>query len=113
MPDDPKAAADASVPEHDPERSRRDHQAISQLADDLLPALIAKLASSGLGEIEVREGGWRARLRKPAAADVRRAAARAAGEGHSSPAIRPEGTMRHESSRRAAPTPAIRTRSPT
>jgi biotin carboxyl carrier protein len=83
MPDDPKVAADAPAPDHDPERSRRDHRAISQLADDLLPALIAKLASSGLGEIEVRESGWRARLRKPAA-DGRRAAVRAAGEGHSS-----------------------------
>ena len=84
MPDDPKAAADTPAPDHDLERSRRDHQAIAQLADDLLPALIAKLASSGLGEIEVRESGWRARLRKPAVADARRAAQRAAGEGHSS-----------------------------
>lgn len=50
-------------------RARRDHQAISRLADDLLPALIAKLAASGLGEIEVREGEWKARLRKPAGAD--------------------------------------------
>jgi biotin carboxyl carrier protein len=50
-------------------RAQRDHKAISRLADDLLPALIAKLAASGLGEIEVREGGWKARLRKPAGAD--------------------------------------------
>jgi biotin carboxyl carrier protein len=50
-------------------RSERDHKAISGLADDLLPALIAKLAASGLGEIEVREGAWKARLRKPAGAD--------------------------------------------
>jgi biotin carboxyl carrier protein len=81
MPDDPKAAADAADAA-DPARSRRDHEAISKLADDLLPALIAKLAYSGLGEIEVHEGGWRARLRKPAA-ESRRAAARSAGEGHS------------------------------
>ena len=45
---------------------RRDHDAIAGLADDLLPALIAKLAASGLGEIEVRQGGWKARLRMPA-----------------------------------------------
>ena len=45
---------------------QRDHDAIAGLADDLLPALIAKLAASGLGEIEVREGGWKARLRMPA-----------------------------------------------
>ncbi len=47
-------------------RTARDHQAISDLAGDLLPALIAKLSASNLGEIEVREGPWKARLRKPA-----------------------------------------------
>jgi biotin carboxyl carrier protein len=46
-------------------RIRRDHDAILRLADELLPALIAKLSASGLGEIEVREGTWKARLRKP------------------------------------------------
>jgi biotin carboxyl carrier protein len=48
-------------------QARRNHAAIARLSDDLLPALIAKLAASGLGEIEVREGGWKARLRMPAA----------------------------------------------
>ena len=48
---------------------KRDHETIARLADDLLPALIAKLAASGLGEIEVREGGWKARLRMPATTD--------------------------------------------
>ena len=55
----------------DPEKALRikqDHDAIARLADDLLPALIAKLASSGLGEIEVHQGGWKARLRRPATA---------------------------------------------
>jgi biotin carboxyl carrier protein len=47
-------------------RTKQDHAAIGRLADDLLPTLIAKLAASGLGEIEVRQGGWKARLRKPA-----------------------------------------------
>ncbi|MGD0018352.1 MAG: hypothetical protein ABSD62_03780 [Candidatus Limnocylindrales bacterium] len=64
-------------------RTVRDHRAISNLADDLLPALIAKLAASGLGEIEVREGGWKARLRKPSGADDRRAAGRSSVDGHS------------------------------
>ncbi len=64
-------------------RIRRDHEAIGRLADDLLPALIAKLAASGLGEIEVRENGWKARLRKPAGSDeARRLAARAGVESH-------------------------------
>src|SRR5450759_2876188 len=57
----------------DPERTLRiqqDHDAIARLADDILPALIAKLTSGGLGEIEVRQGGWKARLRKPATAVI-------------------------------------------
>jgi len=45
-----------------------DHAAIDRLADELVPALIAKLGSTNLGEIEVREGDWRLRLRRPAAA---------------------------------------------
>ena len=44
-----------------------DHAAIDRLADELLPALIAKLGATGLGELEVREGPWRVRLRRPAA----------------------------------------------
>jgi len=62
--------------------SNRDHEAIGRLADELLPALIAKLTASGLGEIEVRESGWKARLRKPAGRDETPRAPRAA-EAHS------------------------------
>src|SRR6186997_1532602 len=47
-----------------------DHAAIDRLADGLLPALIAKLGATGLGELEVREGDWRVRLRRPADAPV-------------------------------------------
>ena len=43
-----------------------DHAAIERLADDLLPALAAKLAASGLGEIEVGEDDWTVRVRRPA-----------------------------------------------
>ena len=43
-----------------------DHAAIDRLSGELLPALIAKLGATGLGELEVREGGWRVRLRRPA-----------------------------------------------
>ena len=42
-----------------------DHAAIDRLSGDLLPALIAKLGATGLGELEVREGTWRVRLRRP------------------------------------------------
>jgi biotin carboxyl carrier protein len=54
-----------------PERSAAersaDHAAIDRLTAELLPALIAKLGATGLGELEVREGGWRVRLRRPGA----------------------------------------------
>jgi acetyl-CoA carboxylase biotin carboxyl carrier protein len=43
-----------------------DHAAIERLTGELLPALVAKLGASGLGEIEVREGPWKVRLRRPA-----------------------------------------------
>jgi biotin carboxyl carrier protein len=43
-----------------------DHAAIDRLATDLLPALIARLGATGLGEIEVRRDGWRVRVRRPA-----------------------------------------------
>jgi biotin carboxyl carrier protein len=42
-----------------------DHAAIERLSTELLPALIAKLGATGLGELEVREGAWRVRLRRP------------------------------------------------
>jgi biotin carboxyl carrier protein len=53
---------------HDRSAAERaaDHAAIDRLADGLLPALIAKLGATGLGELEVREGPWRVRLRRPA-----------------------------------------------
>ena len=47
---------------------RDDHAAIRRLADELLPALVARLEASPLGELEVRQDGWRLRLRKPSEA---------------------------------------------
>ncbi len=44
-----------------------DHAAIDRLTAELLPALITKLGATGLGELEVREGAWRVRLRRPRA----------------------------------------------
>jgi biotin carboxyl carrier protein len=43
-----------------------DHASIDRLATELLPSLMAKLAATGLGELEVREGSWKVRLRRPA-----------------------------------------------
>jgi biotin carboxyl carrier protein len=47
-----------------PEARAADHAAIDRLADELLPALAAKLGATGLGEIELREGDWRLRVRR-------------------------------------------------
>jgi biotin carboxyl carrier protein len=52
------------------DRRLEDHAEIGRLSDALLPALIAKLATTRLGELEVREGDWRVRLRRPAAPDL-------------------------------------------
>jgi acetyl-CoA carboxylase biotin carboxyl carrier protein len=71
VPGSPPQDADASS------QRAEDHAAIDRLADELLPALIAKLAATGLGELEVREGDWKVRLRRPAAATAKRTAERA------------------------------------
>lgn len=42
------------------------HETIARLADEVLPLLIARLGESGLGELEVRQDGWRVRLRRSA-----------------------------------------------
>ncbi len=41
-----------------------DAAAMGRLADELLPALIARLEASTLGELEIRRNGWRVRLRR-------------------------------------------------
>jgi acetyl-CoA carboxylase biotin carboxyl carrier protein len=46
------------------DEGREGTNAIEQLADEVLPALIARLAESGLGELEISEPGWRVRLRR-------------------------------------------------
>jgi biotin carboxyl carrier protein len=56
---------DRSTSERSEAARRADHAAIAKLTDDLLPALVAKLGSTNLGELEVREGGWQVRLRRP------------------------------------------------
>jgi biotin carboxyl carrier protein len=61
----PDEAQSVSHERTDAERSA-DHAAIERLSTELLPALIAKLGATGLGELDVREGGWRVRLRRPA-----------------------------------------------
>jgi biotin carboxyl carrier protein len=43
-----------------------DHAGLLHLSETLVPALVSRLNASGLGELEVREGEWRVRLRRPA-----------------------------------------------
>ena len=62
--------SDGQPSDRSPEERASDHAAIDRLAAELLPALVAKLGATGLGELEVREGGWRVRLRRPAGAGV-------------------------------------------
>lgn len=58
-------------PERSPAERAADHAAIERLSEELLPTLVARLAATGLGELEVREGTWRVRLRRaPGAVSV-------------------------------------------
>lgn len=66
----PDRQTDADAPTADARTA--DHASIDRLATDLLPALVAKLSATGLGEIEVREGDWKVRLRRPADIEARR-----------------------------------------
>jgi biotin carboxyl carrier protein len=58
------AAREANDP-RTPEDRAADHATIDRLAEDLVPALIAKLSASGLGEIEIAEEAWTIRVRRP------------------------------------------------
>jgi biotin carboxyl carrier protein len=94
------------VPDAGPRRERAtdaartaDHAGIARLTDELLPALIAKLGTTHLGELEVREGEWHVRLRRPfgtAPGEGRRATdrpsrAQPGHEGHGHGRAAPEG----------------------
>jgi biotin carboxyl carrier protein len=101
---------------HEPrghEARAADHAAIERLAEDLVPALIAKLAASGLGEIEVGEGAWTIRVRRPGAgqgsiAHNRRAAdgASRSQPGHAGHGHAPGGFEGHRSARDPRPASA-------
>jgi biotin carboxyl carrier protein len=56
---------EASTTDRSDAARRADHAGIARLTEDLLPALLAKLGSTNLGELEVREGDWHVRLRRP------------------------------------------------
>jgi len=86
-----------------PDAREADHAEIGRLTETLLPALIAKLGSTRLGELEVREGEWRVRLRRPASGDGlnygrrvtdRPSRAQPGHEGHGHPRGAPEALQR-------------------
>ncbi len=100
---DDRSLARSSAERTDEERAS-DHAGIDHLADELLPALVAKLSGTGLGEIEVREGDWKVRVRRPAGdgpAPARRAAERPsrAQPGHAGHGHPPAGFEGHRSAR--------------
>src|SRR3954471_11797990 len=72
------------MPEPTPPRDRTpaerqaDHEGLARLSESLVPALVQKLNASALGELEVREGDWRIRLRRHASSTPRRERARLA-----------------------------------
>ena len=65
-PEPAETREDAAIPERSESDRLADHAEIDRLTDDLVPALIAKLSATGLGEIEVGEGSWTVRVRRPA-----------------------------------------------
>jgi biotin carboxyl carrier protein len=87
----------------DPAQRAEDHAGIGRLADGLVPALIARLASSELAELEVQEGDWRVRLRRPSvhvaqpakAASDRTARASGGHDAHGHPRSAGEGKRRN------------------
>jgi biotin carboxyl carrier protein len=60
------AAEDKATDSVEPVPSGDGPAVLSRLADELLPTLIARLEHSHLGELEVRQDGWRVRLRRAA-----------------------------------------------
>jgi biotin carboxyl carrier protein len=46
--------------------SSEDRATIARLAEEIVPALSATLAAAGLAEVEVRQAGWRVRVRRAA-----------------------------------------------
>jgi len=49
------------------EQTAQARATIARLADEVVPILIERLTKSDLAELEVRENGWRVRLRRPLA----------------------------------------------
>jgi acetyl-CoA carboxylase biotin carboxyl carrier protein len=82
---------------------------LDALADEILPALIARLRASGLAELEVRHAGWRVRLRRDLRSQ-RRSSRPASGEAAhgEAPDDAADGTARSPAVGYFSPGPALR-----
>jgi acetyl-CoA carboxylase biotin carboxyl carrier protein len=86
-----------------------DHAGLSRLSDTLVPALVSKLNGSGLGELEVREGDWKIRLRRPPgpASPPRRERPRPGGHGPARQAVPAVAAEPRDPHRAPALSPAV------
>ena len=86
-----------------PAQRETDHASLARLSETLVPALVQKLNTSGLGELEIREGNWRVRLRRPAGGGA--SAAPAAGRRAERPRLATHALDRDAHTPREAPEP--------
>ena len=102
-------------PRHPSDRSaaerEADHAALARLSETLVPALVGKLTGSGLGELEIREGDWKIRVRRPAiapaSAPARRDRPRSGAHAPGRPAAAPPPAQPRDPHRAPALSPAV------
>ena len=82
---------------------------IARLADEVVPTLIERLGRSDLGEIEVRQDGWRVRLRRTAGNVAPAAHAASQTQPHKPAAVAhaADAQPRREPARGQVPSPAV------
>src|SRR5215218_8156800 len=98
--------------EHNTTNEAEARRTIARLATETLPRLIDRLARSELGELEVRDDGWRIRLRRagtqPSEPPARAGSAPAAGHAGRHDAARgSQATRRTEPHRDVVTSPAV------
>jgi acetyl-CoA carboxylase biotin carboxyl carrier protein len=92
------------------EQTAQARATIARLADEVVPVLIERLTKSDLGELEVRENGWRVRLRRPLADGAAAAAPvpQAPGQRQPHPVMAPTSSGGpHEAPRGVVASPAV------
>lgn len=89
------------------EQTAQARATIARLADEVVPILIERLAKSDLGELEVRENGWRVRLRRPLTDGAAAAPVAHARERQPHPVMAPAATGPREAPRGLVASPAV------